>query len=146
MAEQGVPCPHWAESVNQSLYGQQIYKDECTKCFLTPKDQHGLNVCLKTFIGSCASPAPGHNHWDAHYARTQHPIFMNIKMTPKVLEDGGEPAPQQITKLAIGKPGGIDADTDKYDTTVTVCCKLCQIELPLSHPAVASTVDSVLLA
>ena len=44
-------------------------------------------------------------------------------MTPKVEKDeDGKPAPEKITKLAIGKPGGIDADTDKYDTTVTVVC------------------------
>ena len=38
---------------------------------------------------------------------------MNIKMTPKaepLQEAGAEPKPQEITKLAIGKPGGIDAE------------------------------------
>lgn len=89
MAEQAQPCPHWADSVNTSLYGQQIYKDECTKCFLTPKDQHGLNVCMKTFNGSCASPDQGHNHWEAHYARTDNPIYLNIKMTPKAASGDG---------------------------------------------------------
>ena len=54
--------------------------------------------------------------------------------------------PQEITKLAIGKPGGIDAETDKYDTTITVLCKKCQQELPLSNPKVASMVDSIQLA
>ena len=93
MVEQTQPCPHWADSVNQSLIGQQIYKDECTKCFLTPKDQYGLNVCMKTFIGSCANPAQGHNHWEAHYARTQNPIYLNIKMTPKAAPAEGEEEP-----------------------------------------------------
>ena len=63
--------------------GQHIYKDECVKCFLTPKDEHGLNICLKTFLGHCANPAPGHNHHEAYYARSQHPIFMNLKLVPK---------------------------------------------------------------
>lgn len=94
----------------------------------------------------CASPTPGHNHWEAYYAHSQHAIFMNMKLTPKAPVEGEAIAPEKVTKLAIGKPGGIDADTDKYDTSVTVGCKLCDAELPLSHPEVASMVDSILLA
>lgn len=90
MAESQDPCPHWADEVNQSLDGQMIYKDECTKCFLTPKDEFGLNVCMKTFLGFCANPASGHNHFEAYYTRLQHPIFVNIKMTPKAVPAEGE--------------------------------------------------------
>ena len=43
-----------------------------------------MNVCLKTFIGMCCNPAPGHNHFEAFYARLGHAIFMNIKLIPKV--------------------------------------------------------------
>ena len=51
---------------------------------------------------------------------------MNIKLTPKAIDEStGQPKPQQITKLAIGKPGGIDAETDKYDTSVVVHCREC---------------------
>ena len=73
---------------------------------------------------------------------------MNLKMIPKEPQasEGEEQPAQQITKLAIGKPGGIDADTDKYDTVATVHCKRCQCELPLTNPRVASMVDSILLA
>ena len=57
-------------------------------------------------------------------------------MVPKAQPEEGsaEAAPQKITKLAIGKPGGIDADTDKYDTIATCHCFKCKVELPLSHP------------
>ena len=74
---------------------------------------------------------------------------MNLKMTPKaepMEEDGQEKKPQEITKLAIGKPGGIDAETDKYDTSATVCCGTCKKDIPISHPKVASMVDSILLS
>lgn len=30
---------------------------------------------------------------------------------------------KEITKLAIGKPGGIDLEADKYDTIPTVICR-----------------------
>jgi len=72
---------------------------------------------------------------------------MNIKLTPKAVDqETGQLKPQQVTKLAIGKPGGVDAETDKYETSVVVFCRECQAELPLSNPRVASLVDSVLLA
>jgi len=63
-------------------------------------------------------------------------------MVPK--NAGGQPA--QVTKLAIGKPGGIDADTDKYDTIVQVWCHACQRALDHTRPEVAPLVDSLLLA
>ena len=105
-------------------------------------------MCLKTFLGMCCNPKPGHNHWEAYYARNGNAIFMNIKLIAKAAPEGTteEPAAQKISKLAIGKPGGIDADTDKYETILTVGCKLCNTELPLSHPEVASMVDSVMMA
>ena len=67
MVEAEAPCPCWNDCVNENLQGQMIYKDECVKCFLTPKDEHGINICLKTFLGFCANPAPGHNHHEGHY-------------------------------------------------------------------------------
>jgi ubiquitin carboxyl-terminal hydrolase 5/13 len=49
MVEQAVPCEHWAMNVNTNLQGMMIYKDECTRCFLTPKHEKGLNVCLSCY-------------------------------------------------------------------------------------------------
>lgn len=43
-----------------------------------------------------------------HFNFANHPLTMNIKKILKV--DKEEKKPQQITKLAIGKPGGIDAE------------------------------------
>ena len=91
-----------------------IYKDECTRCFLTPKNEHGLNVCLSCYQGSCAAPGEQHDHTNVHHKLKEHPIYLNIKMVPKAAVEGEEK--QEITKLAIGKPGGVDAEQDKYDT------------------------------
>lgn len=113
-----------------------IYKDECGRCFATPKDPEGLNVCLKTLVGSCGE------HSLVHYKNTGNPLVLNIKMVPKQAD--GEAA--KVTKLAIGKPGGIDAETDKYDTTVSVWCHCCQRALDHTRPEVAPIVDSILLA
>ena len=73
-----------------------------------------------------------------------HPIVMNIKMVAKP-QDPSEPK-QEITKLAIGKPGGMDAETDKYDTLCTVNCLECKTDLPTEDTTVKALCESVLQA
>ena len=51
-----------------------------------------------------------------------------------------------MTKLAIGKPGGIDPETDKYDTFVSVYCFNCQKCLDKNHEKVKPLIDSILLS
>lgn len=102
---------------------------------MTPKHADGLNVCLTCFQGHCAATGDSHGHDKIHLTKSEHPIYMNIRMTekPKEVDAEGKPA-QTVTKLAIGKPGGIDAETDKYDTHARVGCLLCNKELPLTNP------------
>jgi ubiquitin carboxyl-terminal hydrolase 5/13 len=54
--------------------------------------------------------------------------------------------PAQITKLAIGKPGGIDPDVDNYDTIVTLKCLECNKALDHTQPQISGLIDSVLLS
>lgn len=76
-------------------------------------------MCLTCLQGFCAAPHQSIDHTQLHFKLTnggsadQHPIFMNLKMVkkPEVPSESKE-----ITKLAIGVPGGIDANTDKFDT------------------------------
>ncbi len=57
---------------------------------------------------------------------------MNIRLVRKP-ENPSET--KEITKLAIGKPGGIDAEQDKYDSKVRVFCLACKIdEITLEDP------------
>jgi ubiquitin carboxyl-terminal hydrolase 5/13 len=47
-------CSCWnPNNYTDILTGKQIYKDECSRCFATPKDESGLDVCLKCLEGSC---------------------------------------------------------------------------------------------
>ena len=59
-----------------------------------------------------------------------HPIFVNIRLVKKDVEHKDK----EITKLAIGKPGGIDAETDMYDTKARVFCVPCNQDLSLENP------------
>ena len=48
--------------------------------------------------------------------------------------------------MAIGKPGGFDAEQDKYDYIFNVHCKICAKEFSLDDPVVKSMADSVMQA
>jgi len=65
-------------NISDSLHGKQIYKDECAKCFATPLDEKGIDVCLKCFVGNC-----NEIHSLLHYQKSNHPIILNIKKIPK---------------------------------------------------------------
>ena len=78
MSDDNGVCPHWTpDYYTENLAGRMIYKDECGRCFATPKDPDGLNVCLKTLIGACGE------HSKVHYKNTSNPLVLNIKMVPK---------------------------------------------------------------
>lgn len=68
---------------------------------------------------------------------------MNLK---KVRKAGAAQEMQKVTKLAIGKPGGIDPETDNYEQRVVVHCLACRKNLDVTHPKIQPLVDSVLLA
>jgi ubiquitin carboxyl-terminal hydrolase 5/13 len=53
---------------------------------------------------------------------------------------------RKITKLAIGLPGGLDPEAEKWETSVSVYCHHCGKYLDHKVPKIASVVDSVLLA
>jgi len=59
-------------------------------------------------------------------------------MTKKVA--AADEKPKEITKLAIGKPGGVDAEADKWDTNVKIFCTPCHKELSLQNPKISSMV------
>lgn len=65
-------------------------------------------------------------------------------MTPKKADESDKP--QEITKLAIGKPGGVDAEADKWDTSAKVYCVPCKKEFSNANDKVASMIKSVMMA
>jgi len=96
---------------------------------------------MKCFTGSCSQDF---NHSQLHFVQSEHPIVLNIKLIPKVKDENKEP--QKITKLAIGMPGGVDLETDNYDTEVVLKCLQCSSVLDHRQNIVAGLVDSILLA
>ena len=112
-----------------------IYKDECAKSFDNPMSEGGINVSLKDFVGFSEM------YSKINFKQKGHPIYLNIKKIPRKDKEL-----TKVTKVAIGKPGGIDADTDNYDTEVKVFCYACNMKLDESHEKIKPLVDSILLA
>ena len=132
---EGGVCAHWTpDNYAGDLHGRLIYIDECCKCFGTPKDETGLDVCLRCLVGSCNDPnePEARNHSRIHFKNNEHPLVLKIRKVPKAKE--GEPT--KVTKLAIGKPGGIDPEVDKYDVVVSVFCFSCNAYLDHTNPAI----------
>ena len=48
--------------------------------------------------------------------------------------------------MAIGKPGGIDAEKDKYDTIVSLKCLKCNIIMNHTDERIAPFINSILIA
>jgi ubiquitin carboxyl-terminal hydrolase 5/13 len=115
-----------------------VYREDCTQCFDSIDDEHGLNVCLYCFNGGC----PGErNHALLHAELTGHGLVVNIKRTRKrVSREEGEP-PQKMSKLAIAA----ETEESTYDTMTKVVCYSCNIE-DIESPKIKEVVDGILNA
>jgi hypothetical protein len=63
---------------------------------------------------------------------------MNIKLIRKELLPGEKP--KEITRLAIGLPGGMDAEAEKWLTEAKAFCLPCQQQFSLENAKVNSIV------
>lgn len=91
---------------------------------------------LKSLVGYCAACSK------AHAQKRGHNLVLNIQKTPKQ----GQQEIVQVKCLAIGKPGGIDAETDKYDLKVTAICYECNVKMDEMHPKVKPVIESIMQA
>jgi ubiquitin carboxyl-terminal hydrolase 5/13 len=133
------PCEHIdANNIRDNLVNVLIYKDECMRCFANPEGEEGLNVCLKCLQGFCSEMG----HSQQHFEKSGHPIIMNIKKVPILIE--GEAPKKEITKLAIGKEGGADVE-DPFETYTSVRWLQCDLEVDKTGAFIAPIVDAILL-
>jgi ubiquitin carboxyl-terminal hydrolase 5/13 len=101
-----------------------VYKDECSFCFSSATAEAGINLCLNCFEGSCNSKWTGSNqtHTELHAAKFGHVVYLNIR---KHVERE-TPAHEDITKIAIGAPGGGGMEIEKITYTYSLICFSCQ--------------------
>ena len=116
MSQQISICPCWNHNnVASSFAGKMIYKDECARSFSTQKSASGIDVCLKTLVGNSMNPDIDRTQTYSylHYQNTQNPLVLRIKKV-KINSE-----PIKVSKLAIGKAGGIDFESDRYAACVS---------------------------
>ncbi|OBT82065.1 hypothetical protein VE02_08874 [Pseudogymnoascus sp. 03VT05] len=132
-------CKHF-ESLELRPPGpnQAVYREDCTQCFDSIDDLTGLDVCLCCFNGGCTGDR---NHSKLHYARSQHPLVLNIRRTKRVIVRD-EPR-QKMSKLAIAA----ETESDRFDTHLVVRCYECGIDdVDTTSARIASVVDGVMKA
>ena len=59
-------CEHLTpDNIRFSIQGYRIFRDQCLKCYDSPKSEGGLDICLKCFSGFCRNQL--FNHSLLHY-------------------------------------------------------------------------------
>lgn len=136
-------CEHISDPriFQTSLAGKQIFKDECTLCFACSSSDHGIDLCLTCFNGSCSEYKEPNkfSHTDLHTDSFQHPVYLNIRKHIKVIK----PDSSQITKLAIGVEGGASIDLEEVTFNYALLCKTCSILLPIIPHEFAPLIKSI---
>jgi hypothetical protein len=61
--------------------------------------------------------------------QNNHLVFLNIKQIKKEISKTEEDSNNKITKLAIGKPGGVDFTGEEWELLLKMRCLMCKIEI-----------------
>uniref|UniRef100_A0A336MN68 Ubiquitin carboxyl-terminal hydrolase n=1 Tax=Culicoides sonorensis TaxID=179676 RepID=A0A336MN68_CULSO len=115
------------KSIKVPSASDRIYKDECVYSFTTPDSSCGLLVSLTTFLGFDPEYA-------AKYATaTGNCVFLHIKRTRReIAQEKGQQ--EEVTRLAIGVPGGFNVDEKKYEYDTSYCIVVLPENVKISYP------------
>ncbi|KAK4898442.1 ubiquitin C-terminal hydrolase Ubp14 [Elasticomyces elasticus] len=137
-------CPHTTSaSLHPPRPTDSVYREDCTLCFDSIDDPHGLEVCLHCFNGGCASPDRAHGQ--VHSKQASHPLAVTIKRTRKPRKQsprGDSEPPEKISKLAIQA----ETEEDRYDVQTSIHCFQCNISDLDTSGTVGETVTGILRA
>eukprot|EP00697_Spironema_sp_BW2_P016859 gnl/Spiro4/8347_TR4386_c0_g1_i1.p1 gnl/Spiro4/8347_TR4386_c0_g1~~gnl/Spiro4/8347_TR4386_c0_g1_i1.p1 ORF type:complete len:768 (-),score=186.71 gnl/Spiro4/8347_TR4386_c0_g1_i1:55-2358(-) len=103
-------------SVALVFRGASLQKEECCLCFQTQDDDEGINLCLECHFCGCRE------HLTTHSTRTGHCLSLNIRRSVVVRP---EEAPREITRVAIGLPGGASSLAAEYTYASQCFCVKC---------------------
>lgn len=125
----------------QSLAGKQVFKDECTLCFHSSKNEKGLDLCLTCFNGSCPDAAPEKwgSHTELHYGTSGHSVFLNVHKNVKIVKGNTD----NVTKLAIGVEGGVGVDLEEITYNYLIKCVPCHksIDVPGEYANLVKSIE-----
>ncbi|EEB05625.1 ubiquitin carboxy terminal hydrolase Ubp14 [Schizosaccharomyces japonicus yFS275] len=127
-------CPHFTEEyAHCPPTGTVIYQEECVRCFISTDSSSGIDLCLCCFESGCTKNDLSHNV--SHFDLTKHPIYLNIRRTPK---DQEEP-PQKLTKLEIKE----ENEADKFQFYYNAHCIVCDVAIDQENEKVKAIVDAL---
>ena len=67
----------YANQARVATQHDKVYKDECVYSYDTSESEHGLYVCLSTFISVSKTLLP------VHFSKTQSNLYLKIKTSRK---------------------------------------------------------------
>lgn len=79
-------------------------------------------------------------HSQAHAVVRNHPLVLNVRRTRKIIER--EEPPPKISKLAIAA----ETEADRYETSLSVRCLDCNVDLDKSDSKLAPVIDGIMTA
>lgn len=140
-------CQHLSNIPN--IQGRLVFNDQCGRCFEDTKSKFGINVCLICFHAFCQSSS--FNHTKLHYSNNnKHCLFLNIKEELIIENDNSinqnDNKNSEITKLAIGKPGGADllGLGERFEKKLTLFCYNCSCNISTeANSLVSNTVKYI---
>ncbi len=91
-------------------------------------------------------------HGMLHAAKSSHPIVLNYRSVLKVNPFSHLPqqnpeaavAPVTISKVAVGKAGGVDHAVEEYNIVTRAHCYACQKDLDSTNPLLAPLIASII--
>ena len=120
-------CKHYSNL--PSVVNKPVFKDQCGRCYDNPRSDHGIDICLICLQAYCKSDI--FDHSEKHrQVNQQHVIYLNIKETIVAEENDKVKEETEITKIAIGKPGGADFGEEKWEMQLTLRCYSCNVIIP----------------
>jgi len=111
-----------------SIIGKKIFKDQCGKCFEDTRSKDGLDICLICCQAFCKGDTFNHSRRHREIKEFNlHFLYLNIKEVQVI--DNNQVEEKEITKLAIGKPGGADLE-ETWETHLILFCYSCNLKIP----------------
>ncbi len=111
--------------INIPTAQSKVYKDECVLSYDTPKSEHGINVCLNTFLSFSS------HFTKLYHQKTGNNIFLNIKQIPIHKNVDNKKKQQEEEDVNENKPKKLKIDessnnndngTVEYEQLLSLVC------------------------
>ncbi|KAK8806944.1 hypothetical protein WA158_003703 [Blastocystis sp. Blastoise] len=110
-------CSHCKDNINIPTDSTDLYKEECSMCFINWDDPQGVNICLRCYECFCSS-----SHCSFHSEKKNHPLYLHLH---RVVLDNKTNNNVELTTVSIGEEGGYRDPHKEYTYETSLYCSVC---------------------